>query len=305
MMGQFFQLNNIRYQLHIASNISSPSLQVALLPSVERSTPKLKTISSAFESYGIGRFKSIDFLFPLSLPIDMSALSAHIAGIYSSGYSWLFEYVKKKMREYENEVSMDLYAFIRSLLRPHCKDEMLNSLLLGMDSSEGAHYILDTLTMNSILQNFSKTNISPPASFARLFSELLKGQIDYKKSFAKIAVERGDCYDFDLSKSAYFQENALFQFAEEANYLGRPFSLFPLHVSDEPYLIAVFPTSFKMTLLPLLKQIVPDVSTYYVEHRKKIKKAFKRFQALLSSEFEWGKIGEFWGGFFKAWASST
>lgn len=236
-----FSFEKCNFYVFSAENINSKKDKKIELPIIIFSIVTKKTCpyseprkgkwkgKDKIDACGVGKYRIVETICKGRFPINLDELASYLANIFTSSYAWLYEYIRRNFRQFETEVSSRIYSHARILLRPHCSEKILDTLLFAVQSKGRSQYIFDSQAMESVLRFFAKREGNPPYLLAKLFMEMILNNIDFEKSFAKIAIGSRGCIPAKLDDAKYREESTLFELAEELNFNAVDISVLAIH----------------------------------------------------------------------------
>lgn len=186
----------------------------------------------------VGRYQKVRAYIAPELERETQIIVGIVQVILVTSYRWLSERFSAAAAEEENAMAAELYSTLRVLL----PDPRLNRHV-WFSTYDGQHgyYLVDQIGVATVLDSFHGEVPFAPGGSARLASEFMTDVISYALTNAKIAIERGECCDFDLMASRYARSKNMLVNAQRFVVDAEVVSILPLKREGKFLLAAVFP----------------------------------------------------------------
>lgn len=287
-----FRLRFGEFLVRLAPKIESPTLEVWVL---ERNFSGIPYIETELELNSWGFFTNVHLSLPSSLRTHSEKITEIAKAVYNTGYMWMEETLRKKLRELEVSLATALYSFIRTAFRAENKANISQFIWFGMYGSDEGYYLLDTGTATAIVDMLKPRKYRSERSPAFHLLNLLGTSLPYEKSIFRNVVEHGDVLDFPLIRAAYASDQPDYTKTEEQMVSGKHISIFPIYVDTKTKLGVGFPTQYKKDILPVIRANKDQLAEIYLSEMQSVHK----YISLLNKHFarlDWGNVGEFLGG---------
>ncbi len=252
---------------------------------------------------GDGKYRKADIIVPPGFSSHLDALSELTQKIYETGYAWLDEFLQAKVRELESSMVVELYRAIRLAFAG--RQNLCELVWLVLIHEDSGIYVFDQQATFNIVSSLAVQRGRARPSAVALFLGLLTSAVPFDQMFSRHAIPTGQCLQCDLSKAEYAGTEPLYAVAEHVLYKSKAdqstvCSLLPLARSEQPYLIAGFPTSHEDEIVSVLRDHLSEIEAVFDTHKDRARALFKKIRAVSRLPLlPPGKAGEFLGGLLK------
>ena len=283
--------------VHIANNVvMNRTLEIAfLLRHVPRIKNKFRRHTLKLEVFG--RYSSIFIQYDNDLEIDIEKLDELLAVIIETVYRWMENFIASKVKSLETVLSHDLYFYVRSNF--DSGDLLKRFWFVAIRDGKG-YCLFDNrlaLDMLTITKEVPKNLDLPPASLSANF---LSNEADFDLMASKEAIQLGTCIDVPFVKTKYSHIDIEFSESEAAIHGANSISLLPLVNEGKVFLLAAFPTPHRSHFEPLIIKHAAELRAIFNARFESITELISNLRKNLDNNLI-GKMGEFTGGFMKAY----
>jgi len=136
-----FLFNNEIYEIKITEYASNDSILQVAIRCLNCKASKLikRPLKARIDS--LGRYATLQIFIDRALLEFQSAIREVCVVVLEAGYRWLAEYVKSTLDEFQNQIAVDLYSYLRQLFSEAL---VQNIFLFGIADKSGI-YLLDDL----------------------------------------------------------------------------------------------------------------------------------------------------------------
>ncbi|MFC1713669.1 hypothetical protein ACFL6S_08375 [Candidatus Poribacteria bacterium] len=293
-------IDEIPFNLLIGNRdlLKSKTLGIALL-CAKSEFAKSKLIRQLSSIEGFGRYSSFEIIIPPTLEQYIGGIIQIVHTILDTGYSWLREFIRRKISSLETNLADELHSYLRQIFASIPKQGLVENIWLGVVDRSRGFYILDKISTEKTIRILTKKKEETILSPAQLFAHLLTTALPFNHMHAKLAVSTGKCIDADLRTSKYLDDAPAFELAEEAVFMSRVNCVFAIVREGNQYLISAFPKNMKDDILPVLESHSQKLATIFRRNKSKARTIWKILCEKATDLSIARTGGEFIGGIFK------
>ncbi len=251
---------------------------------------------------GSGKYSQAEILLAPHLAYFLPALLELTQKFYESGYEWLTEFLREKVRALEVNLVREIYRATR-LAFAH-KPHLVEQIWLCVVAKNRGVYLFDQHRFENTIKLVATQRGAMRPSSSALFLGLLTTTVALEKLFSRHAIVSGECLRCDLAVSQYSDDKTLYAIAEHVLYRSTKrrtgvASVFPIVRDQQPYLIAAFPTDVEAEVLPILRAHSDDIRRAFKASQDELFGLVEGTKAIWRPQLPVGQIGEALGGLVK------
>jgi len=245
---------------------------------------------------GFGRYSLFRINWPKELEVRHQELLELIEAIVATTYFWLEGFVASKLADVETDLAHDLYAYARATFQ--CGAYLQRFWFVAIKDEKG-YCLFDRRSASEIISRASRiargTELIPSAISTRF----VVNEADFELMVAKDAISLDKCIDVPFVKTKYRNRDFDFSEAEAAFHQVDSICLCPIAREGQGFLLAGFPTPSRPIFEPLLTEHSKEIISIFQNSFGTLRHLTAKLKKTLHGTSV-GKIGEFLGGFTKA-----
>jgi hypothetical protein len=301
---RFIDIEGVTYSLDIAENLSQPNNVIIVLRNIIDVNEKIITTNISLDTNLIGQFKFITLILPAHQQYKKDRITNKVNDVYKITYSWLSEFIKKKLASLESELSNNLYAIIQRTFHSLNKSNLIEHLwLVIIDSKTKLGYYIVGGEKTTKAIGLLNSNNDSVFSTADLIVNFCTSGIDFDKMFSKVAIREKKAMDFKLNVAKYKKENNKFLASESIMFNSKMFRLFPIVTEGKFFFIAAYKIDYKNELDPVLLECKESLSNVIASDLKSIISIINLLKDKYSELSLSTELGKFIGGFVSGYTS--
>jgi len=288
-----FIFNDKLYRINIGPLISTPSIHICILNSLDPTCARVSSGTRAIP--GIGYFNELEVEVPTTLKNHLSKITEAIERVYLMSYAWLEEEFFRNIKELEEGFSEALYSHLRIALSASGKKELASKVWFSIFSQKNGYYAIDGSAIRQILNTLKSRKYSSEQSPLSHVVELLGLSMPYNKSLSQYAIAKSEYHEFSLKKAAYISDMQGIFKTEEQMVEGGAYAIFPLGSIGDRKLVAAFPSNLRDDLLPVFKENSKKFNAIYALETKSLKRHIIKIQSSFK-KMDHAELGGLIGG---------
>lgn len=275
--------------------LSNRAMDIALLL-MNPTQQKRRFAKKALRYDGFGRYSQFRVYWPRELEVRYQELLELIQAIVDTTYSWLENYVSSKLTEVETELAKNLYAYVRATF--HSGVDLQRFWFVAVRGTK-AYCLFDRRSAIDAVSKARRiargTELTPSAISTRF----VVNESEFELTVAKDAISKGECVGVPFVKTKYRHQDFEYLESEVAFHQADSICICPIVGEGQGFLFAGFPTPLRQTFEPLLWEHSKEIISIFQNNFGTIKHLTAKLERTFHGTST-GKIGEFLGGFTKA-----
>lgn len=256
-------------------------------------SPKDYLIDDVSLGRSVGKYDTLHIAMPIRLgKARCERAQALVVDIFSAGYFWLEERVRRSLEMMETGFEQDTLQLLRRELFIHAQSDLSQQVWLVLVENGRVQYAMDADVSSEVLNSADKHAERLQQGPGQIASALLANSIPLGHSFSREAIERRETIDMQLEDTPYNDVGEDFRLAQGAIY-SKKMSLTPLAGDRKRWLLAAYPTSIRPKISDALDATSGDLDDYLSSTRTQMRPAVDR----LKQGVDAGRLGEFAGRF--------
>jgi hypothetical protein len=289
------------YEVIVQADPHSPSdLHVVVLAREQGSQPRRKPAAENTSLAEAGKYRRVRAYVAPELGSETETLIGIARVVLMTFYRWLEEELVAAVATEENAIAIDLYSTLRvALPDPAVHRHIWFSIYDGLTG----RYLVDPTGMRMAITHTKGTGLPLDDSPAQMLSEFVTDVIDYAITNSKVAIEKGECTEFDLKRSTYARTKPVLARAQRALADSDVAAIYPLKKDGKFLLAAVFPARPVARKLLIVHTLAAH-RNHLVERFECHRGVFRKLRTTLRhwrGGFPAGTVGEVVGGMVRGY----
>lgn len=285
--------NNILTSLNINNDIEDNYLlNIVVTCHGIKEKLKLNEIFIAIDGYG--SIKTVRFLYPEIIKIDILSTNSLIKNIFEVGYNWFQLKIEELVKYEQISLVTEVYGYIKKIIP---SKTLRKHLWFASVTSEYGFRLIEENVAMDLFERINEHSEYFDHSTNRLVAEMLSTRMPKSKVLMQKAIEENKIMDVDIKQAKYTQEGNIYSAAMSSFYGCDSFTIHPILIDKKANIVALYPSNKKSEFEYILSKHIEKLQIICENSTSKIYQVQKLFDAKKSNV---GKWGEFAGGFTKA-----